>query len=131
MHGTLVLTANSRRSTSKSADFQKCPYEHVLYMKQSKKYDVLFVSLYVDDLIFSENNSSMVEEFKESMVREFEMINMGLMSYYLCIEVSLSDECIFICEKKYAHEILEKFKMENSKLVDTPVETGKKLSKKG
>ena len=79
---------------------QKCPYEHALYMKQSKKGDVLFVSLYVDDLIFSENNPSMVEEFKESMVREFEMTDMGLMSYYLDIEVSQSDEGIFICQKK-------------------------------
>jgi len=46
-------------------------------MKRCKEGDILFVSLYVDDLIFSENNPSMVEEFKESMVREFEMIDMG------------------------------------------------------
>jgi len=73
----------------------------------------------------------MVEEFKESMVCKFEIIDIGLMSYYLGIKVSQSDECVFICQKRHASEILEKVKMVNSKLVDTPAETRMKLSKKG
>ena len=47
-------------------------------MKQSKKGDVLFILLYVNDLVFSGNNPSTVEEFKESIVHEFEMRDMGL-----------------------------------------------------
>jgi len=70
-------------------------------MKQSKKGDILFESLCVDDLIFSEYYSSMVEEIKKSMIYEFAMTDMDLMSYYIGIEVSQSDENIFICQKKY------------------------------
>ena len=72
----------------------------------------------------------MMEEFKESIVRESEMTDMSLISYYFGIEVSQSDGSIFICQKKFTREILEKFKMENPKPVDTPVETCMKLRKK-
>jgi hypothetical protein len=43
--------------------------------------------LYVDDLIFTGNNPSMFEDFKKAMTQEFEMTDIGLMSYYLGIEV--------------------------------------------
>jgi hypothetical protein len=34
----------------------------------------------VDDLIFTENNPKMFEDFKQAMTREFEMKNIDLMS---------------------------------------------------
>jgi len=43
--------------------------------------------LYVDDLIFTGKNARMIQEFKDSMIREFERTDIGLMSYYLGIEV--------------------------------------------
>ena len=55
-------------------DFTKCPYEHALYMKMSGECDLLLVCLYVNDLIFTGNNLMMFEDFKLSMMREFEMI---------------------------------------------------------
>ena len=66
-------------------------------MKQSKKGDILFISLYVDDLISSEKNPSMMKEFKKSMVHEFEMTDMSFMSYYIGIKIFQSGESIFIC----------------------------------
>ncbi|CAM8970996.1 unnamed protein product [Rhodiola kirilowii] len=33
--------------------FQKCPYEHTLYIKTSGEGQMLIVCLYVDDLIFT------------------------------------------------------------------------------
>ena len=35
--------------------------------------DILLVCLYVDDLIFTENNPNLFEEFKKAMSLEFEM----------------------------------------------------------
>lgn len=43
--------------------------------------DLLFVYLYVDDLIFADTNSKIYEDFKKSMVTEFEITNGGLVSY--------------------------------------------------
>uniref|UniRef100_A0A803PC26 Reverse transcriptase Ty1/copia-type domain-containing protein n=1 Tax=Cannabis sativa TaxID=3483 RepID=A0A803PC26_CANSA len=106
----------------------KCPYEHALYIK-IKNEDILIVCLYVDDLIFTGSNSSMFEELKKDMAKEFEMTNIGLMSYYLDIEVKQEDKGIFITQEDYAKEVLKKFNMDDSNLVSTPLEYGTKLSK--
>jgi hypothetical protein len=47
--------------------FEKCPYEHTLFVKQSETGNILIVSLYVDDLIFTGNDENMFKEFKKSM----------------------------------------------------------------
>ncbi|KAK2974858.1 hypothetical protein RJ640_001909 [Escallonia rubra] len=82
------------------------------------------------DLIFTGNNPSMFKEFKNAMAQEFEMTDIGLMSYYLGIEVKQRDNGIFISQEGYAKEILKKFKMDDANPVSTPVECGVKLSKK-
>ena len=61
-------------------NFIKCSYEHALYMKVNKKSDILLVCLYVDDLIFVENNSIIFDEFKEVMASVYKMIDIGLIS---------------------------------------------------
>jgi len=67
--------------------FAKCPHEYALYAKVRENGDILLVCIYVDDLIFTGSNSSMFGEFKKAMTREFEMTDIGLMSYYLDIEI--------------------------------------------
>ena len=70
----------------KENGFQQCPYEHAMYVKK-KKEKILLVALYVDDLIFLGNNNQMIEEFKGTMTQEFEMTDLGLMKYFLGLEV--------------------------------------------
>ncbi|KAI4357505.1 hypothetical protein L6164_001448 [Bauhinia variegata] len=79
--------------------FERCHFEHTLYVKFVEPGAILIVCLYVDDLIFTGSNSKMIEEFREAM-----------------------DDGIFITQRKYANDILKKFKMQNSKPVHTPVE---------
>ncbi|KAH9697055.1 hypothetical protein KPL71_023445 [Citrus sinensis] len=108
--------------------FIKCPYEHALYVKE-KDGDILTVCLYVDDLIFTGSNPSLFEEFKRVMIKEFEMTDIGLMAYYLGIEVKQKEEGIFISQESYAKEIFKRFKMNDCKPISTPVECRVKLSK--
>jgi Reverse transcriptase (RNA-dependent DNA polymerase) len=44
------------------------------------------VALYVDDLISTDNNNEMIDEFKRVMKSEFELKDLGLMSYFLDLE---------------------------------------------
>lgn len=48
--------------------------------------------------------------FKEDMITQFDMTDIGLMSYFLDIEVIQTHDDIFISQKKYASDILKKFK---------------------
>jgi hypothetical protein len=58
--------------------------------------DTFIVCLYVDDLIFIRNNSKMFGDFKKTMIKEFEMMNIDLMSCYLEIEVKQGENGIFV-----------------------------------
>ena len=71
----------------------------------------------------------MVEEFKGSMTKEFEMTDLGLMKYFLGLEVQQEETEIFISQEKYAKDILKRFKMDNCNPISTPMEPGAKLSK--
>jgi len=73
----------------------------------------------------------MIDDFKHIMMKEFEMIDLGLMSYFLGIEVIQGDDGIFIHQIKFVDEFLKKFKMKDSNPVKTPIETGIKLTKEG
>jgi len=109
--------------------FQICLFKHTLYIKFFDPGDILIVCLYVDDLIFTSNNSKMIIKFKEAIIRCFEMTDLGLMSYFLGIEVDQQNDRIFISQKKYAADILKKFKMENLKPISTLVEEKLKLTR--
>ena len=84
--------------------FHKCQHEHTLYVKVNNDGDIIIACLYVDDLIFTASNSKLLSDFKEAMVKEFEMTDLGLMSYFLGIEVQQTDEGIFISQR-YFEEI--------------------------
>ncbi|XP_052193894.1 uncharacterized mitochondrial protein AtMg00810-like [Diospyros lotus] len=63
------------------------------------------------------------------MLQEFEMTDLGLMSYVLGMEVKKNHDGVFICQKKYAREILKKFHMEDCKSTSTPMNQKVKFSK--
>jgi len=91
----------------KENKFKKCPYEHALYTKESGG-NVIFDALYIDDLIFMGNNDEMLEEFKSTMTQEFEMTDLGLMKFFLDLEVRQEETSIFVSHETYAKEILKK-----------------------
>jgi hypothetical protein len=109
--------------------FEKCPYEHVIYVKKEVDGSILFACLYVDNLIFTSNNPTMFEDFKKYMVQEFEMTDISLMAHFLGLEVIQKEEEIFVSQSSYAKDILERFKMESCNPVLTLVENGVELRK--
>ncbi|KAG7544127.1 GAG-pre-integrase domain [Arabidopsis thaliana x Arabidopsis arenosa] len=111
--------------------FQRCEYEHTLFVKTGEGNKILIVSLYVDDLIFTGNDEEMLAKFKSSMMEEFDMTDLGRMKYFLGVEVIQDAEGIFIHQKKYAGEILERFNLQCGNEVKNPMVPGTRLSKGG
>ncbi|GAU16044.1 hypothetical protein TSUD_339150 [Trifolium subterraneum] len=109
--------------------FEKCPHEHTLFVKKEGKEDILIVSLYVDDLIFTGSNKKMFETFKNSMKSKFSMTDLGKMRFFLGVEVKQLDCGIFIYQQKYAKELLMRFHMEQCNTVCSPIVPGNKLTK--
>ncbi|CAA7024669.1 unnamed protein product [Microthlaspi erraticum] len=111
--------------------FQRCEYEHTLFVKTREGNKILIVSLYVDDLIFTGNDMSMLENFKSSMKEEFDMTDLGKMKYFLGVEVIQDADGIFIHQKKYAGELLEMFNLQNANEVKNPIVPGTRFSREG
>lgn len=109
--------------------FEKCPHEHTLFVKRMDGGKMLIVCLYVDDLIFTGNDESMFRKFKHSMMTEFDMTDLGRMSYFLGLEVLQRSEGIYVSQRKYAQEVLERFNMSQCNAVHNPIVPGVKIMK--
>jgi len=109
--------------------FERCDCEHTLFIKTGNEGTILIVSLYVDDLIFTGNSESLFVKFKNSMKLEFDMTDLGKMKYFLGVKVLQNFDGIYISQKKYAKDVLERFGMEKSNSVKNPIVPGVKLMK--
>ena len=54
-------------------------------------------------------NQKMIEEFKGAMMKNFEMTDMGIMKYFLGMQVKQQLVKIFFHQEKYATDLLKKF----------------------
>jgi hypothetical protein len=111
----------------KALGFQKSTVEHAVY-KRGTGDSLLLIGVYVDDLIICGPNSLKITEFKDQMKNTFSMSDLGLLSYYLGMEVKQEKNHITICQKAYAAKIVEMCNMTRCNPVDTPMEQGVKLS---
>jgi len=108
--------------------FQKCISEQTLFVKTSGG-RILIMSVYVNDLIFTGDDEQMMLEFKQSMMRVFDMTDLGRIRFFLGIEVLQQTNGIYICQRKYTLEVLKRFGMEESKAVMNPIVPGFKTDK--
>jgi hypothetical protein len=88
----------------------------------------LILVLYVDDL-FLMGAEKLIEWWKQQLASEFEMKDLGLMHYFLGLEVwKLKDE-IFLSQGRYTIDILRRFKMMDCTSMSTSMTMNlKKLS---
>ena len=69
--------------------FMRSENEPTLYLKR-KDNDFVLVCLYVDDMIYLGFSNLLIQEFKRSMMRLFEMIDLDLLHYFLSFEIKQS-----------------------------------------
>ena len=82
--------------------------------------------LYVDDL-FVTGMDGLIVDTKRKLAAEFEMKELGMMHYFLGMEVGQSVDGIFLGQGKYAVEILKRFGMMDCNPMATPMESNLKL----
>ena len=64
----------------------------------------------------------LIHQCKRELASEFEMKDLGLMHYFLGLEVWKKPEEIFLSQGKYIVKLLERFGMLDCKFVTTPME---------
>ena len=66
----------------------------------------LSVLVYVDDLIVAWNDSSVIQKFKAYLSTYAHMKDLGVLKYFLGIEVARGPGGFFLCQQKYALDII-------------------------
>jgi hypothetical protein len=79
----------------KKLGFKKCASEAVVYKRGVGK-GAMILGVYVDDLIVTGGNPDEIAVFKKQTTSEFEMSDLGLLSFYLGIEVDQQQDHITI-----------------------------------
>ena len=100
--------------------FERGKIDSTLFIKWKKK-DFLLVQVYVDDIIFGSSDDNMFKNFERVMKSKFEMSAMWELNFFLGLQVDQNKDGLFIHQTKYVHDILERFKMENSSTFSTPI----------
>ncbi|WCJ23129.1 Retrovirus-related Pol polyprotein from transposon RE2 [Euphorbia peplus] len=87
------------------------------------------VLIYVDDLLIASNSDAALNAFKAYLGRCFCMKDMGVLKYFLGLEVARNSEGIFLCQRKYALEIISETGLLGSKPADIPMEQNHTLGR--
>ena len=90
---------------------------------------MLLVCVYVDDLLVTGTSPPCIVEFKREMATKFEMSDLGMLTYYLGIEVHQLAQGIVLTQDWYARKVLEEASMHACNLAHVPMELNVKLSK--
>lgn len=109
-------------------EFTRCSKEASLYQKKRGGH-LLIVAVYVDDLLVTGSDLSLIIEFKKEMGTKFEMSDLGKLTYYLGIEVLQHADGITLRQERYASKILSETGMTGCNSTHVPMDMNIKLSK--
>ncbi|GJV19070.1 ribonuclease H-like domain-containing protein [Tanacetum coccineum] len=92
---------------------------------------VAYLLIYVDDIILTSSSPALLQQIIDSLHSEFDMTNLGALNYFLVISVVSHATELFLSQRKYALQLLERAHMVNCNPSRTPVDTESKLGPKG
>jgi hypothetical protein len=109
--------------------FRRSTADPCLYVKKKNSW-LLYLGIYVDDLMIFGDTESIIEETAEALKKKFEMTDLGTISYCLGLEVKThGNGSIKISQRKYLEDILQRFNMNDCKPVATPLDPNCHLTK--
>ncbi|XP_020525772.1 uncharacterized protein LOC110007664 [Amborella trichopoda] len=92
------------------------------------KHGICIILLYVDDILISGNDLTSIKDVKLRLQEEFQMKDLREVSYFLGLKISLSKRGIYIHQQKYALDLVSSARLNDVKVVGTPMELNVKLS---
>lgn len=133
LHKTIYGLKQAPRAWNQNIDsylletgFTRSKNEPTLYIKTMEK-ELILLSLYVDDLIITGTSSSYICKFKEEMKTRYKMTYLGILKFFLGLQIKHLTCRIFISQELYTRSLLKKYKMVECNPITTPMSTGEKL----
>lgn len=86
----------------------------------SKGKDLVYVLVYVDDILVTGNNTTLISDIVQKLGSDFALKDLGPLHYFLGIEVHSVAEGLLLSQSKYASDLLKKAGMTDCRACDSP-----------
>jgi len=93
--------------------------------------DTVYLLLYVDDIVLTASSSGLLQRTISALQHEFSMKDLGTLHYFLGMHVQHTPSGLFLSQRQYMLEILDRAGMTDCKPCTTPVDVNPKLSADG
>ena len=116
--------------------YRKSNADSCIYVKSVKQENgfisFVILAVYVDDIIPVSNDPEMLASEKQLLSNEFQMVDQGEIQFILGMSIKRDRQkkTLFISQEKYLENVLNRFGMQDSKPVSTPLENGKTFHKR-
>ena len=92
---------------------------------------VAYLLLYVDDIVLTASSTDFLQHIISLLQHEFSMTDLGSLHHFLGIAVTRDHKGLFLSQRQYSVELLNKAGMLDCQPSRTPVDTNSKLSSDG
>ncbi|XP_047260071.1 uncharacterized mitochondrial protein AtMg00810-like, partial [Capsicum annuum] len=121
---TIVAIATSQNWTLHQIDvknsFLHSDLKENIYMKPPP--GCVLLLLYVDDIIITETDSSLITSLQQQLKDSFHMKDLGTLTYILGLEVHRDSSGVFLNQHKYTQDLISLAGLQDSSSMDTPLE---------
>ena len=99
---------------------QKSKSNHFVFYRNSSSGIILLI-VYVDDIVIIESDSKSISSLKSFLQSQFHTKDLGMLKYFLGIEVMRSKHEIFLSQRKYMLDLLSKTRKLGVKPCSSPM----------
>jgi hypothetical protein len=93
--------------------------------------DTVYLLLYVDDTIFTASPNLLLRRVIDALTAEFSMKDLGKLHHFLGVSVTQRNRGLFLSQRQYMIDILDRAGMSDCKPSSTLVNTSAKISSDG
>ena len=109
---------------------QKSKSDHSVFYRRSTAGIILLV-VYVDDIVITGNDTIGISTLKSFLQSQFQTKDLGMLKYFLGVEVMRSKKGIFLSQRKYVLDLLSEIGNLGAKPCSTPMVPNLQLTKEG
>lgn len=83
----------------------------------------MFIAIYIDNLLIINKVNVKLDMLQNQLKARFKMTNLEKVTHYFSMQVNINLEKseIMLCKKTYLKKILEKFHLQDCKLISSPM----------
>ena len=107
---------------------QKSKYDHFVFYKNSSS-GIILLLVYVDDIVITGSDSKGILSLKSFLHSQFHTKDLGMLKYFLGVEVMRNKQGILLSQQKYVLDLLFKIGKLGAKPCSTPLTPNVQITK--